>query len=150
MTLFKALGLFLVFSACSLMGFYMGVGLKKRSGKLNSICISLSKLSRLVSLGVGELGELIKSSFEGEILSVENGKIMLNKSYLSSEDIKLFEELLKEMGISDRQSECERIDTYKTLFEKQLKIAEERDKQLFKLYNSLGVLIGLAVCIFVL
>ena len=143
----KLLGLILILFTCTLGGFYKGMGLKKRCEKLNRICIALSKLSRFVSLGTGELEELIKSSFDQDIL---NDGLTLEKSFLTNEEIDLFDRLMFELGVSDRVTECKKIELYNSLFEKLLKSAEEDEKRLFKFYNSLGFLSGLAICIFII
>ena len=68
--------------------------------------------------------------------------------FLKEEDTALLKELFNGIGFVDRESEIKRISFYKTLFEKQLQGAEQSANEQCKLYNSLGVLTGISICIF--
>lgn len=150
MLLFKIIGLLLILAASTLFGLLKANSLKKRADKLGKICISLSKLAQLILSGAGELKALFSLSFEKEILAYNENTPIINKSFLESKDIELLNNFLKEIGMSDSESEYKRITVYKTLFEKQLAEAEKRFVELSKLYNSLGFLTGLSICIFLI
>ncbi len=142
MNWFKIFGLLLILLSATAWGFLKGNRLLKRSKALEEICISLEKLAELVKCGTGELTELLRLSFgDKNFLADEN---------LSKEDKALFEKLLSEMGISHREKEYKQILIYKTLYKKRLDEAEAQNKKLCKLYNSLGFLIGLSICIFLI
>lgn len=148
MLLLKFGGLFLIFAASSLFGVYKAFTLKKRGDKLQSICFSLSKLAELVRNGAGELQKILELSFQKEILIFENGKPIISCSFLLKDDVQLAESFLGEIGMLNSESEYKRVILYKTLFEQKATEAMQRSQTLSRLYTSLGVLIGLSICIF--
>lgn len=137
----KIAGLILILLSCSALGLHKADALKKRSRKLKNICVSLEKLYQLVENSPLESAELITLSF-----GTENPKE--NTAYLEPSDTELLNRFLGEFGMGDREKESRNISLYKTLFEKQLQEAEENSNRLYKLYNSLGFLTGLVICIF--
>lgn len=141
MMILKIAGLTFILLSCSAVGLIKADTLKKRSRKLKKICVSLEKLYQLVINSSLESAELINLSF-GEV------EIKDNITYLKPEDTELLNRFLGEFGMGDREKECRNISLYKTIFEKQLSEAEENSNRLYKLYNSLGFLTGLVICIF--
>ena len=141
MNIVKTAGLMFILLSCSAVGLFKADTLKKRSRKLKEICVSLEKLYQLVENSALESAELITLSF-----GVTNPKD--NTAYLKPEDTELLIRFLGEFGMGDREKECRNISLYKTLFEKQFGEAEDNSNRLYKLYNSLGFLTGLMICIF--
>ncbi|MEE0896743.1 MAG: stage III sporulation protein AB [Acutalibacteraceae bacterium] len=136
----KTIGLIFILFGCSGFGFIKADALKKRSRTLKSICIGLEKLYQLVENSSLESAELIELSF-GEIF-------IGSTACLKPADAELINRFLNEFGMGDREKECRNISLYKTLFEKQFGEAEDCSNRLYKLYNSLGFLTGLLICIF--
>ena len=141
MNMVKTAGLMFILISCSAVGLIKADALKKRSLKLKHICLSLEKLYQLVENSPLESAELINLSFG--LTNPEE-----DTAYLKPEDTELLNRFLGEFGMGDRAKECRNISLYKTLFEKQLWQAEENSNRLYKLYNSLGFLTGLVICIF--
>ena len=141
MNMVKTAGLMFILIGCSAVGLIKADALKKRSLKLKHICLSLEKLYQLVENSPLESAELINLSFG--LTNPEE-----DTAYLKPEDTELLNRFLGEFGMGDREKECRNISLYKTLFEKQLWQAEENSNRLYKLYNSLGFLTGLVICIF--
>lgn len=148
--LFKAIGLALIFAVCSLGGFFKSSLLMKRADKLSKLSRALSQLSEYIRADGGELERLIGLCFEKSLLHTENGRPVLNKSFLENEDIALLEEFFESFGTKDIQGEYERTGLYASLIEKQKQEAAEKCSQLCRLYNALGVLGGIFICIFLL
>lgn len=148
MSLIKIFGLCLIFFSCSFFGFYKSNLLVKRTRKLNELCISLEKLCSLLKFGTNELDSIIPKAFKDEMLYNSEKGLIFDKSYLLKEDSEILERFIKDIGMGDLETELNRISLYKSLLEKQGSGAEEDYKRLFKLYNSVGVLSGLAICIF--
>ncbi len=148
MSLFKIIGFIFILSSSALLGFSKALGLRKRWKKLNDICFSLTRLSQLIKCGDKEVNELIDYSFNRDTAFCEGGKFNINGSFLKKDEINLLKEFLDGLGFVHRESEIKRILFYKALFEKQLKSAEQAADSQCKLYNSLGALIGIAICIF--
>lgn len=141
MMILKTAGLMFILLSCSAVGLIKADALKKRRHKLESICLSLEKLYQLVENSPLESAELINLSF-----GVTNPRE--NTAYLKPEDTEILNRFLGEFGMGDREKECRNISLYKTIFEKQLQVADENSNRLYKLYNSLGFLTGLVICIF--
>ena len=79
-------------------------------------------------------------------VSLEKLYQLVENSALESAELLI--RFLGEFGMGDREKECRNISLYKTLFEKQFGEAEDNSNRLYKLYNSLGFLTGLMICIF--
>ena len=148
MLIFKVSGLLIILTVFSAAGFLKAAALKKRVQKLNSLCISAAKFGELARAGLGEVSDIIPRSFDEEIIHITGGKPALDSSYLKKEDVEIINAFLSDMGMSDREAEYRRTGTYTVLFEKQLNCAQKESDQLYKLYCSLGILLGLSVCIF--
>lgn len=148
--LFKFLGLILIFSACTGCGLLKSSSLQKRKDKLYSFSRSLSQLAEYIKADGGEIELIFSSCFEKNCIEIKNFKPCLNKSFLEKEDIALLEEFLDEFGIRDAESEYRRTLLYASLIEKQGAISENKCKELCNVYNKLGVLSGLFLCIFLI
>ncbi len=150
MLIFKISGLCFILLASTCFGFCNSANLKNRNLKLKEICISIETAGRIINSGRVELDFLINHSFKPQVLTYKNEKFNINNNYLLKEDIELFNEFLKDLGMQDLKSEQERISLYKSLFIKQQLKAEENAERLCKLYNTVGFLTGLSICIFLI
>jgi len=146
-TYLKILGLLLILVSSTILGYYKGYILRRRAEKLKVICLSLEKFSQLVKSGAGELSPLLSMSFSKNILTFSDSSPVINENFLEKEDIKLFGDFLSKAGLSDCESEVKRIAVYKTIFESNCQKAKRKSDELCKLYNSLGFLIGIFICI---
>ncbi len=148
--LFKPVGLLLIFSACSLTGFFKAFQLKKRHKKLWRIYRSMSDLRERIRLGSGEIERLVNISFESDTVIFTREGAEINPACLEKEDTVLLEEFFSDLGMSDAESEYERIGLYMALTDKKCAEAEKKCGELCRLYNALGVLCGIFICIFFL
>ena len=148
--LFKILGVITVLSACSLAGFLKSFGLKKRHKKLLAIYRSMSDLRERIRLGGGEIERLVYLCFDEDTASILEGKAIINTMYLEKADAEIFEEFFRDLGMSNSESEYERIGLYMALILKKSDEAEKKCGELCRLYSSLGILCGLLICIFFL
>lgn len=148
--LFKSLGLIIILSACSLAGFFKSFALKKRHKKLLEIYRSMSDLRERIRMGTGEIEGLVYLSFSADTVMLSRGKAVINTMYLEKADAELLEEFFKDLGMSDSESEYERIGLYMALTDKKCGEAERKCGELCRLYSSLGILCGLFICIFFL
>ena len=148
--LFKLIGLAAVFSACALGGFLKSSELKKRHKKLCGIYRSMSDLRERIRMGTGEIERLISLSFSEDAVSLSEGKAVINTMYLELSDAAVLEEFFRDLGMSDAESECERIGLYMSLTEKKCGEAEKKCGELCRLYSYLGILCGIFICIFFL
>ena len=148
--LFKTLGLIIIMSACSLAGFFKSFALKRRHKKLQNIYRSMSELRERIRMGTGEIENLVYLSFNTDTVCLQNGNAVIYNMYLEKSDAEILEEFFKALGMSDSESEYERIGLYMALTEKKCVEAENKCGEMCRLYSSLGVLCGLFICIFFL
>lgn len=146
--LFKFLGLIIIFTVSALTGFLKSMSLKKRKKKLDGIYRSMSDLRDRIRVSSTEMGRLINLCFPGDTACFTYGGIRLNTDNLEKSDISIIEEFFSDIGMSDAESECERTGLYIELVKKKCDEAEQKCKELCRLYNTLGVLCGIFICIF--
>ena len=146
--LFKIIGLICIFSSCSALGFLKSTLLKKRKEKLSSISRSVSRLAEYIRGNGGEINLLAGRCFSPKDITVKNGVLILDESFLEKEDISLIKEFLSDFGLKDSEGEYQRTKLYAELIESQRKISAEKFARLSRLYNTVGVLFGMVVCIF--
>lgn len=148
--LFKLAGLITIFSVCTLGGFFKSMSLKKRHSRLCGFYRSMSDLRERIRMGSGEIERLVALSFEDGSVFLSDGKTQIDRAYIEREDAALLEEFFRDLGMSDSQSECERIGLYMALVKKKCEEAEQKCGELCRLYNALGILCGIFICIFLL
>ena len=148
--LFKCVGLITIFCASSLAGFLKAFALKKRQKKLCGIYRSMSDLRERIRMGMGETERLVALCFGEDTVSLSGGKAVINTMYLETADAAVLEEFFCDLGMTDSESECERIGLYMSITEKKCGEAEQKCGELCRLYSTLGVLCGIFICIFFL
>lgn len=146
--LFKFLGLLFVFLSCASVGFLKSYLLRKRKDKLTALSRSIAQLAEYIKADGGEINQLAKICFEEEDIEIQNGIPTLNKSFLEKEDISVIEEFLSEFGLRDTLGEYRRTKLYASLTDKQREASAKKCAELCRLYNTLGVLSGVILCIF--
>ena len=146
----KSLGLVTVLASSTLLGVLKAEKLKKRTAELNSICVSLSKLGGLIRVDAGEKNELIKASFPKTLISFCGGGIKVGGVALKNSDKELLSDFITNIGMSDKESEYNRIKVFSELFKSLQQESEKIAAEQSKLYSSLGFLAGLCICIFLL
>lgn len=110
----------------------------------------MSDLRERIRMGSGEIERLVALSFEDGSVFLSDGKTQIDRAYIEREDAALLEEFFRDLGMSDSQSECERIGLYMALVKKKCEEAEQKCGELCRLYNALGILCGIFICIFLL
>ncbi len=146
--LVKLSGIFLIFITCTLAGFLKSASLKKRTEQLRLAAASVAELASRIRSDSGEIEGLIQRTFGSTIVSCERGKISVNKTVLGEGGTAILEELFCDMGMRDSLAEYERTLLYAELMQKQYKESSRACGELCRLYNSLGVLCGIFLCIF--
>lgn len=139
----------MIFSAAALSGFMKSVQLKQRYKKLDRIYRALGDLKERIRLNSGEISRIVSESF-GSLAESKNVGFTINESGLNKEDIALINEFFHNIGMSDTAAECERTELYILLISKKRSEAEQNCKELCRLYNSIGILGGIFICIFFL
>ena len=138
----------LVFLVCIALGFLKSLSLKERVESLKYYNNSLNILSERILRQQGEIKEILPHSFKDGGVYIENGKIIADIKGFNKKDNKLSDDFLKDLGKLDIKGEYDRTKLYSSLFEKEAVLAEEKYNEQSKLYRSLGVMIGIFICIF--
>ena len=148
--MFKIIGLFILFISSCFLGFLKSYNLKMRAEKLKALCLSFEMLASRIKVEKTELERAVAVSFPKETVYIKENRAVINPDLLEKEDIALIEEFFESFGRRDINSEYNRVQLFASLLQKQRKEAEEKKEKLSKLYNSLGVLFGIFICIFFL
>lgn len=110
----------------------------------------MSDLRERIRMGAGEIERLVDLCFEEGAVLLSDGKTQIDRAYIEREDAVLLEEFFRDLGMSDSDSEYERIGLYMGLVKKKCEEAEQKCGELCRLYNALGILCGIFICIFLL
>lgn len=148
--LFKILGLFTVFAVCSTGGLYKAALLKNRTQRLLVFVKAIDDMAQRIKTQGYEADTLLSVCFENPIAYTKNGNIEFSKEFLEKEDIELLNEFFSGFGMRDIEGEYERTLLYVELLRKNCSDAESQCSKLGRLYSTLGVLVGIFVCIFLL
>lgn len=146
--LFKLLGLVLIFLTSMGIGFLNSSALRRRKERLCSIYRSFVQLAEYIKSENTEITALLERCFEQSDIILQNGKVQFNEKYLESEDNSLLKEFLNGFGTRDIEGEYKRTCMYASLLDKQRELADGKCKELCRLYDTLGVLLGAVICIF--
>ena len=137
-----------MFCVSCLFGFYKSIGLKKRADRIYSLIRSFENIAEYIRLGNFEILPLIQKCFSEELVCSENEKVIVNREILDTETAKITEEFLENVGMNDKKAEYERAMFYKEILQKEYDIAFQNYRQQGRLYNTLGVLCGLFLILF--
>ena len=147
--LFKFLGLALIFLTCVSAGYIKSLSLRKKSENLRIAANSVAELAGRIKIG-GEICELISVSFESSLVKCCDGKITVNRQAFFKEEADLLEEFFGDIGMRDSLAEQERTAAFADILTKRHSESLPSSAELCRLYNSIGVLGGIFLCIFFL
>lgn len=143
----KAVGLVMIVSAATLLGFFKAGELSGREKALFKVYLCLIDLSERIRLDGGEFNRLLRQSFEGTDLT--DGRIPKFKG-LNADDVKLLAEYIQSAGMADTLAECDRARLYAEIFLKRQTAAKKQADELCRLYRTLGFMCGIFICIFLM
>ena len=146
----KLFGALLIFSACTLFGFYKSYELKSRTEALKDICSGLDLMSIQINSGQ-ELPYILKRCFKECPDIICNGdKVTVDSGRLKSTDAEPLKKLFLTIGQSNSENELKKISFCKAETEKNLRLSETAYNEGAKLRQSLGICAGLALGIMVI
>lgn len=149
MIVFKISGIILIIFSSALAGFLKSRSLVLRYKELELIYNGVQVLYEQINHGGRELEKAIKYSFlKCNFLVFQGEKFYYCDNNLTKDDKVLIDEFFASLGHSVKKSECERIRLFEANIKKQLIQAQEDVKQKCRLYQTLGVCVGLAISIF--
>ncbi len=135
--MFKFIGFLLILIVCCGMGFIKANELLLRCKKLESLKKGILEFKERLRLSYGELDRLKSKCFE----------MPIDYSGLYKSDYEIIENLFNEIPLLDRENAYNRCTLSIELLEKQYAEAQTRQKELGKLYKSIGALGGIFICI---
>ena len=147
--LFKFSGLVLIFLTCVSAGYIKSLSLRKKSENLRIAANSAAELASRIKIG-GEIFELISLSFDNSLVKCSDGKITVNRQAFFKEEAALLEEFFSDIGMRDSIAEQERTAAFAEILGKRHGDSLHSSSELCRLYNSIGVLGGIFLCIFFL
>ncbi len=148
--LFKTVGLFLIFSVCVLCGIAKSESLKLKRKHIYLVTRSVENLAEHIRLGRGEVFILVKECFNTDYVAVLRGEIAVNDAFLEKETVEILEEFFRDFGMQDTTAEYERTLMYAKILNKQYDESDLKCRELCRLYNTLGLLCGVFLVIFLL
>lgn len=145
MFLIKCFGIALVVLSIAFIGFLKSRSLIERYKKLSLFSDCTNNLYNYIEQGGLELAVAIKSAFlKCEFLTMQRDKILCNDNDLKRD--KLFiEEFFIGLGSSTKKVECDRIKHFNLKLKTRIKEAEDNVIQKSKVYQTMGVCVGLAI-----
>lgn len=147
-TVFKLLGMLMLFMSCAAYGFFKAALLEQRYKRLDRICRCMDELHSRIFHSSLELDRLMYASFgesRDSLVAREQSVGMLK-----CEETALLEEFLSALGSGDTESECSRILLYKSLFEAHRDSALSDCESGCRLWRTAGICVGVATCIFLM
>lgn len=138
-----------IFLLCSILfGFSKSHTLRMRELKLRKFYNGLDKLYEYISGGYENLEKALRFSFDDcDFIKVNASKSFCRCQELTSDDINFINNFLCSLGRSCKKAECERIRLCENTILKRIQQAENECDQKCRLWQSLGICIGLTVSI---
>ena len=148
----KFSGLLILFFVCCATGFYFSAKLTKRRKAMEEICLAMDEIPHLIKLGE-ERGKILQKVFKSRNLCIfedENYAVKVNCSGLKEEDISILNEYFSRFGNGDAASQISICAAYKNLLKAALENARAQEKSKGQLYKTCGVLVAVAMVIFII
>ena len=137
--LFKFTGFALIIITSTTIGFFKANTLSLRAKRLQELVQCITQMKELIRLGGGEIDRLSEQCF---------GAFPIDYSHLTIEDSEITESLFKEISMLDTEAAYKRCDICLSLLEMRHSEALQKQRELGKLYKSIGALFGIFICIF--
>lgn len=161
----KIIGCFLIVGASYLTGFQLSRSLHKRKDFLKSFGMFLTSLATNLRYNSEDIFTLVSSCArveEMDIILPEKNKQAFEDAWhnkikeipkdyaLTKSDKELLICFGFELGKTDTDGQLKHIELYKSVFEKQLLQAEEDVKSKSKLYQTMGLFIGITISLMII
>ena len=148
--LFKVAELLVILTVCTAFGYEKSHNIRKRARILSLTHRATTLLAEYIKADGGEISKLLPRCFGDDFVRITDNRIEFKKDFLEKSDIDLLKEFFEGLGFGDKNSEYERTKLFVSLIKKQSEEANSRAESLCKLYNTVGFLSGVFVCIFFL
>lgn len=147
----KIVGIFALFLSATALGFYAAAKAEMSFKNINLFIGYITELRDRILYEGSEITELIEKIFSGgELIRLQDGKVLINECGISKDDRKTLEEYFSRLGSTERQGEINRAELCLTLLNESRKKLAEDTKEKSKLYRILGVCGGILGCILVI
>ncbi len=145
MFIIKAIGVFLIVVSSALIGLLKSRSLQERRKKLGLLLDGTNIFLNYIQQGECELEIAIKNAFlKCNFLNLNGKKILCCDNDLKN-DKALIEDFFRVLGNSTKMIECNRINQFKIKLKSRLNEAENDVAQKVKIYQILGICIGLTI-----
>ena len=164
MVLLKFIDIISIFFICSYLGIYKAKYFENRVIELNKFQNALVMFKGKIEFTYEpiknifeEISKIIYENNENifkniverdcDICSSWNEEIMIIKNCLNMEDREIIKMLGKMLGKTDVKGQINEIELTLNLIERQIQKAEKEKEKNTKLYKTMGVVLGLGICI---
>lgn len=146
--MFKLMGIIAVFLSCVSFGFFKSFELIKQRKLLLNIHKGMKSLESGINYSKAELHRLLVEAF-GDIgeIEIKGNKAYIKKGTLKNKDYQMICEFLSGLGTLDTKSEVNRIKLYIKLVSDALSEAEVNQNKGVKLWQTVGISVGLGLVI---
>ena len=144
---FKTFGAVFITLSCWGYSAFKSFALKEKRDKMRNFLLGLESFQNSIRISSEETIPLFKKCFEDYKLFDINEKIMPFKDSFFDKDMDIINEFLSGIGNSDREGECERIKAYKEILNGRYKIICEEYKNKSKVWQTVGLSLGITVAL---
>ncbi len=145
MFIVKVFGVVLIVASSTSIGILKSTSLFKRREKLSLLLDGVNTLYNYIQQSEFELKSAIKNAFLKCDFLKFSGDVILCDSFDLKNDKAIIEEFFMCLGNSTKKVECDNINHFKLKLNASLKEAENDITQKSKIYQTLGVCIGLTI-----
>jgi len=139
----------MLFLSPFLFGLFGAQKLKKRADCLLDIRLAVEKIKNQIRSGNDDFFFAFNNAFcDIDSIEIIDKKLRFANNLLLKEDKDIIFELFGALGTSDIKGECEKIEIYDGIIEKQYLSAKCEYEQKGKIYKTFGFCVGLGLVIF--
>lgn len=140
----KFTGVLFIIISTSLIGFLKSRSLNLRVKKLLRLSGGLSLFYEYVEQGSFEIYTAVENAFKDcDFLQIKSNNIICTDCDLAPDEQNEINSFFKSLGSGFKKEECDRIKNFELYIKKHLKTAENDVRQKCRLYQTLGVCLGL-------
>ncbi len=149
--LLKISGAILMVIASWGVSLYITFEYKSKMDTLFDFCIKLKEVRNQIRLGAGEISPIINNVFKDTQYINSKGLIpTVKEECFFKKDAITVKNLLKDLGVSDRAGECEKIETYLEILNDRYEQTQTEYKAKSKVCQTVALSAGIAVAVIII
>lgn len=146
----KIIGSFLLILSFWGFGFYKSFSERQKRDFLREILLGLNALKKKISLGSNDIEILIKETLENENIMFKDGTFSASSKLIDGANLTILNNLIKDLGMGDKESECQRITVYAEMLNEAYEEAKQTYKNSSKIWQTLGLGAGVTVVLLII